>query len=126
MSVVKSVVFLLLQISLLNYVNTQRLSVALQKSYGTCNKNFCNISVVARPVNRTSKWNSMDIYFHKGVKLEAPIDVIFEITSNLTDYFILIKFFVLQFEVIAKKKNLELCTNSTCLDLRKNFVPPLI
>lgn len=55
----------------------QDMRINLQRCTGLCNKKYCNISHVCRPINRTSKIKSLDIYLHSGIKLEAPLYVSF-------------------------------------------------
>lgn len=51
------------------------MSIRLERCSSYCNPEYCNITTVCRPLNRTSKFVSMDIYMHPGVKIEAPIYV---------------------------------------------------
>lgn len=45
----------------------------LQRCIGKGNKDYATVKLVCKPLNRTSKMITMDIYFNPGVKLEAPI-----------------------------------------------------
>lgn len=51
------------------------MNVYVQKYTSLCNHKYCNISTICRPINRTSKLVKIDIYFHPGVILKAPIYV---------------------------------------------------
>lgn len=50
----------------------------VQKCTSKCNEKYCNITSVCRPLNRTSKILSLDVYFHPNVILEAPLYVNYE------------------------------------------------
>lgn len=54
---------------------SQDMSVFVQRCEGSCNKNYCKISYVCRPLNRTAKNLTLNIVFHPGISLEAPITV---------------------------------------------------
>lgn len=64
-------------------LHLQDMMAFLQKITTTNNKKFGNITTLCRPLNRTSKLLSVNIYFHKGVVLEAPINVNNYIVSTL-------------------------------------------
>lgn len=57
---------------------------------------------MCRPLNRTSKWNSLDIYFRPGLILEAPINVI--LIKLWPKIVFKVGLVALQLEVITYKK----------------------
>ncbi len=51
------------------------MKVTVQKCTSKCNKKYCNFKSVCRPHSPTSKLVSVDINFHPGITIEAPIIV---------------------------------------------------